>query len=86
MLLFNRRLVLALPLAVMACGFTPAYGPKITLSAMVNNLFNRDLVTNGYYYTYDDTWSAPGVTTTVEGAGFYPQAGRHFLVGLEMAW
>ena len=66
--------------------FTPAYGPKTTLSAMVNNLFNRDLVTNGYYYTYDDTWSAPGVTTTVEGAGFYPQAGRHFLVGLEMAW
>lgn len=28
MLLFNRRLVLALPLAVMACGFTPAYGPE----------------------------------------------------------
>lgn len=28
MLLFNRRLVLALPLAVMACGFTPAYGPN----------------------------------------------------------
>ena len=66
--------------------FTPAYGPKTTLSLMVNNLLNRDLVTNGYYYTYDDTWSAPGVTTTVEGAGFYPQAGRHFLVGLEMAW
>jgi len=66
--------------------FTPAYGPKTTLSLMVNNLLNRELVTNGYYYTYDDTWSVPGVTTTVEGAGFYPQAGRHFLVGLEMAW
>jgi len=66
--------------------FTPAYGPKTTLSAMVNNLLNRDLVTNGYYYTYDDTWSTPGAVTTVEGAGFYPQAGRNFLVGLEMAW
>ena len=66
--------------------FTPAYGPKTTLSLMVNNLLNRDLVTNGYYYTYDDTWSTPGVVTTVEGAGFYPQAGRNFLVGLEMAW
>jgi len=66
--------------------FTPAYGPKTTLSAMINNLLNRDLVTNGYYYTYDDTWSTPGAVTTVEGAGFYPQAGRNFLVGLEMAW
>jgi len=66
--------------------FTPAYGPKTTLSAMINNLLNRDLVTNGYYYTYDDTWSTPGAITTVEGAGFYPQAGRNFLVGLEMAW
>ena len=66
--------------------FTPAYGPKTTLSLMVNNLLNRDLVTNGYYYTYDDNWSSPGVVTTVEGAGFYPQAGRNFLVGLEMAW
>ncbi|MGA1340708.1 MAG: TonB-dependent receptor [Flavobacteriaceae bacterium] len=66
--------------------FTPAYGPKTTLSAMVNNLLNRDLVTNGYYYTYEDTWSTPGTVTTVEGAGFYPQAGRNFLVGLEMAW
>ena len=66
--------------------FTPTYGPKTTLSAMVNNLLNRDLVTNGYYYTYDDTWSTPGAVTTVEGAGFYPQAGRNFLVGLEMAW
>jgi iron complex outermembrane receptor protein len=66
--------------------FTPAYGPKTTLSLMVNNLLNRDLVTNGYFYTYDDTWSKPGVVTTVEGAGFYPQAGRNFLVGLEMAW
>ena len=66
--------------------FTPVYGPKTTLSLMVNNLLNRDLVTNGYYYTYDDTWSTPGAVTTVEGAGFYPQAGRNFLVGLEMAW
>ena len=66
--------------------FTPAYGPKTTLSLMVNNLLNRELVTNGYYYTYDDTWSTPGAVTTVEGAGFYPQAGRNFLVGLEMAW
>ena len=66
--------------------FTPAYGPKTTLSAMINNLLNRDLVTNGYYYTYVDTWSTPGAITTVEGAGFYPQAGRNFLVGLEMAW
>ncbi|AOW18273.1 TonB-dependent receptor [Polaribacter vadi] len=54
---------------------------SITLTALVNNIFNAEYVDRGYYYTYDDTWSNPGTATTVDGAGFYPQATRNFLVG-----
>jgi len=54
---------------------------SITLSALVNNIFNVKYVSNGYYYTYDDTWSVPGTATTVDGAGYYPQATRNFLLG-----
>lgn len=54
---------------------------SITLSALVNNIFNHTYESNGYFYTYDDDWSSPGVITTLEGAGFYPQAGRNWLVG-----
>ncbi|MEX1383363.1 TonB-dependent receptor, partial [Lutibacter sp.] len=28
----------------------------ITLSVLVNNIFNTKYISNGYYYTYDDTW------------------------------
>lgn len=54
---------------------------SIVLSALVNNIFNEEYVSNGYYYTYDDTWSVPGETTTLDGAGYYPQATTNFLVG-----
>lgn len=54
---------------------------SIVFSALVNNIFNKKYISNGYYYTYDDTWSVPGITTTIEGAGYYPQATTNFLVG-----
>ncbi|NOR28106.1 MAG: TonB-dependent receptor plug domain-containing protein [Lutibacter sp.] len=54
---------------------------SIVLSALVNNIFNAKYISNGYYYTYDDTWSVPNETTTVDGAGYYPQATRNFLIG-----
>ncbi|WP_034041931.1 TonB-dependent receptor [Wocania ichthyoenteri] len=54
---------------------------SIVLSGLVNNIFNEKYISNGYYYTYDDTWSSPGITTTIEGAGFYPQATTNFLIG-----
>ncbi len=54
---------------------------SITLTALVNNIFNIEYVDRGYYFTFDDTWSNPGVTTTVDGAGYYPQATRNFLLG-----
>ncbi len=54
---------------------------SITLTALVNNIFDKEYVDRGYYYTYDDTWSNAGVTTTLDGAGYYPQATRNFLIG-----
>ena len=54
---------------------------SIVLNALVNNIFNVEYISNGYYYTYDDTWSVPGQAITLDGAGYYPQATRNFLVG-----
>ncbi len=57
---------------------------SIVLSGLVNNIFNAEYVDRGYYYTYDDTWSAPGLTTTVDGSGYYPQATTNFLAGVTL--
>ena len=57
---------------------------SIVVSALVNNILDQEYVSNGYYYTNDDDWSTPGVVTTIEGAGYYPQATRNFLVGLTL--
>lgn len=54
---------------------------SIVLSGLVNNVFNEEFVSNGYFFTFDDDFSVPGEVTTIEGAGFYPQAGTNFLVG-----
>jgi iron complex outermembrane receptor protein len=56
----------------------------IIISGLINNIFNREYVDRGYYYTYDDTWSNPGSSTTIDGAGYYPQATRNFLVGVTL--
>jgi len=58
-----------------------SFADSITLSGLVNNLFNEEYVSNGYFFTYDDTWTDPNQVTTIEGAGYYPQATINFLVG-----
>jgi iron complex outermembrane receptor protein len=50
----------------------------------VNNIFNVEYESNGYFYTFDDDFSNPGTITTQEGAGFYPQAGINFLIGVTL--
>ncbi|MEP2936241.1 MAG: TonB-dependent receptor [Gilvibacter sp.] len=54
---------------------------EIVFSGLVNNLFNVKYVSNGYFFTYEDDFTNPGTVTTIEGAGFYPQATTNFLVG-----
>ena len=54
---------------------------RIVFTALVNNVFNVEYVSNGYFFTFDDDFSNPGTVTTIEGAGFYPQATTNFLVG-----
>ena len=57
---------------------------SIVFSGLVNNVFNKKYVSNGYYGTYDDTWSVPGQTTTLDYAGYYPQAPINFLLGMTL--
>ncbi|VAV86120.1 Thiamin-regulated outer membrane receptor Omr1 [hydrothermal vent metagenome] len=54
---------------------------SIVFSGLVNNIFNVKYVSNGYFYTYDDTWSDPNNITTITGSGYYPQAEINFLIG-----
>jgi iron complex outermembrane receptor protein len=56
----------------------------IVFSGLVNNIFDVKYVSNGYFFTYDDDFSIPGTITTIEGAGYYPQAGINFLVGVTL--
>ncbi|WKD85749.1 TonB-dependent receptor SusC [Polaribacter huanghezhanensis] len=69
--------------------FTYVLKPKsvfseVVFTGLINNIFNKEYVDRGYYYTYDDTWSVPNKTTTLDGAGYYPQATRNFLVGVTL--
>ena len=57
---------------------------EIIVSGLINNVFDNEYVSNGYYYTYDDNWSEPGKVITLDGAGYYPQATRNFLIGVSM--
>ncbi|ESU29115.1 thiamin-regulated outer membrane receptor Omr1 [Flavobacterium limnosediminis JC2902] len=54
---------------------------SIIIIGLVNNIFDYDYVSNGYFYTYDDDFSNPGTITTIEGAGYYPQAGINAMIG-----
>ena len=57
---------------------------SIQFHALINNIFDLQYESNGYFYTYDDDFTNPGSISTVEGAGFYPQAGINFLLGMSL--
>ena len=59
---------------------------EIQWSTTINNIFNFKYESNGFFYTYDDDFSSPGQITTIEGAGFYPQAGINLLTGLRLTF
>jgi iron complex outermembrane receptor protein len=54
---------------------------SIVFSALINNIFDARYESNGYFFTFEDDFSNPGTVTTIEGAGYYPQAGINFLLG-----
>ena len=54
---------------------------SILFSGLVNNIFNEKYVSNGFYYTFDDNWTDANQVTTIEGAGYFPQATTNFLIG-----
>lgn len=61
---------------------------SIVLSGLVNNIFNKEYVDRGYYYTYDydvqdNMGNVIGVATG-DGAGYYPQATINFLAGVTL--
>ncbi|MDT0646912.1 TonB-dependent receptor [Zunongwangia sp. F260] len=58
---------------------------EIVFTGLVNNIFNEEYVSNGYYYTFnvENPDFASGVQT-LDGAGYYPQATTNFLAGLTL--
>lgn len=63
-----------------------SFAKSLVLQGLVNNIFDVKYISNGYFFTYDDDFSTPGSITTIEGAGFYPQAGINFLVGATLTF
>ncbi|MEL4308826.1 TonB-dependent receptor [Joostella sp. CR20] len=59
---------------------TNSFFKQIVLSGLVNNIFDAEYSSNGYYYTYDGE-NSDGSITTYDGTGYYPQAGINFLLG-----
>jgi len=57
---------------------------SVVFSVLVNNIFNSKYVDRGFYYTYNDDFSKPGTITTLDGAGYYPQATINFLAGITL--
>ena len=59
---------------------------EIQWSFLINNIFNAKYESNGYFFTYDDDFSVVGQVKTIEGSGYYPQAGINFLTGLKLCF
>lgn len=56
---------------------------SVVFTGLVNNVFDVKYESNGYFFFFD-TQNDAGQVQTVEGAGFYPQAGINFLAGVTL--
>ncbi|MFD1094801.1 TonB-dependent receptor [Salegentibacter chungangensis] len=58
---------------------------EIVFTGLVNNIFDEEYVSNGYYYTYNiPNAELPGGQETFDGAGYYPQATVNYLAGITL--
>ena len=65
---------------------TRGFLKQFIITGLINNIFDVEYVSNGYFFTFDDDFSDPGNITTIEGAGYYPQAGINFLLGVTLVF
>lgn len=56
----------------------PPLFEEVVFTGLINNIFDEEYVSNGYYYTYEYQ------NVTYEGAGYYPQATRNYLAGVTL--
>jgi iron complex outermembrane receptor protein len=56
---------------------------EIVINGLINNIFNKEYVDRGFYYTYNYP-DEKGSIVTGDGAGFYPQATTNFLTGITL--
>jgi iron complex outermembrane receptor protein len=56
---------------------------SVVFTGLINNVLDVKYESNGYFFFFD-TQNEAGETQTVEGAGFYPQAGINFLAGVTL--
>ena len=64
---------------------TNSFFDSIVFTGLVNNIFNKKYVSNGYFGSFDfDDPNSPTGTSTGFFSGFYPQATTNFLVGVTL--
>ena len=54
---------------------------SVRLGLLVNNLFNAEYESNGYGYSYMDTWSGPA-PVRIDEAFYFPQAPLNVLANV----
>ena len=57
---------------------------EINISLLLNNILALKYVSNGYWGSYNDDYSVPGMVKTIEYAGYFPQAQFNFLTGVTL--
>jgi len=59
-----------------------AFFDEVRFTGLINNVFNAEYESNGFFFTFDE--SVNGNPTTTGSPFFYPQAGINFLIGVSL--